>query len=360
MGTKSNNLHTENPNEISIKELAMKTMDWWNYLRSKWIFILIFGTIGGAIGFYNAYSTKTLYNAELTFVLDEQSSSGGGLGGALGLASQFGFDIGGGGNGVFFGDNLLALIKSRSIVEKTLLKTIKINNQTQTLAEYFIKINNLREVWHKNDKLKNIQFLPGADRNNFSRQQDSILGGFYRSIVDKNLSVGKDDKKLTIMAVKVRSEDELFSKYFTEKLVKEVSDFYIETKTKKATLNLSILQNQTDSVRRALNSAILGVAASTDINVNPNQAKRVLVVPSQRRQVDVQANQAILIELVKNLEISKLSLRKETPLIQVVDRPILPLPILKSSKLIEMIQGGAIGMILVIMFLVLRRIVNNL
>ncbi len=98
-----------------------------------------------------------------------------------------------------------------------------------------------------------------------------------------------------------------------------------------------------DSVRRALNLAITGVASSVDANPNTNPARQVLRVPSQSRQVDVQANQAILTELVKNLEISKVSLRKETPLIQVIDRPILPLEKEKLGKLRGLLTGGLLG-----------------
>jgi hypothetical protein len=46
--------------------------------------------------------------------------------------------------------------------------------------------------------------------------------------------------------------NELFSKYFTEALVKEVSDFYIDTKSKKSRENMLILERQTDSIRREL------------------------------------------------------------------------------------------------------------
>jgi hypothetical protein len=34
----------------------------------------------------------------------------------------------------------------------------------------------------------------------------------------------------------------------------------------------------------------------------------------------------ILTELIKQVELAKVTLRKEKPLIQVIDRPILPLP----------------------------------
>ena len=264
------------------------------------------------------------------------------------------------GGGAFSGDNLLELMKSRSMVEKALLTSINLQGNETTLAELYIDFNDLRKRWNKYPKLQNLKFLPYSDRSKFTLQQDSILGIFYNSLVENNLTVNKIDKKLSIIAVNVNSENELFSKFFTEALSKEVSNFYIETKTKKSVQNLEILQHQTDSVRRALNGAIRGVASFVDANPNANPSRQVLRVPSQTRQIDVQANQAVLTELVKNLEISKVSLRKETPLIQIIDKPILPLKKDEYSKLKGLIFGGMFGGILIIIFLVVRKFFNNL
>ena len=339
--------------EISLREIILKLKKLWKYLLSKWIVILIAGVFGGGLGLAYAYSQKPIYKAELTFALEEDGS-GGGLGGALGLASQFGFDFGGSGGGAFSGDNLLQFMKSRSMVEKTLLTPVDIQGKTQTLAEFYIDLNKLRTGWDKKLELKNVHFLPGENRSTFTRQQDSLLGEFYNKLLKENLSVNKVDKKLSIISVKVNSINELFSKHFTEVLVEEVSDFYVETKIKRSVQNLYILQRQTDSVRRALNSAITGVASAVDANPNANPARQVLRAPSQRRQVDVQANQAILIELVKNLEISKVSVRKETPLIQIIDKPILPLANEKASKIKAVLLGSFLLGILTCLYLLIR------
>lgn len=342
--------------EVSLKDLILKIREWSTYLVSKWIIVLLFGFIGGVIGVAYAYSKQPIYKAELSFAL-EDDKEGNGLGGAFGLASQFGIDMGGSGGGAFSGDNLLLLMKSRSMVEKSLLRPITIGNKTQTLAETYIEFNNMRETWSGKSELKDVKFSPGIDRSSFTRQQDSILGSFSSDIVKNNLSVDKIDKKLSIISVKVNSSNELFSKSFAEVLVSEVSTFYVDTKTKKSVQNLAILQHQTDSVRRALNSAITGVASSIDVNPNANLAKQMLRVPSQRRQVDVQANQAILSELVKNLEISKVSLRKETPLIQVIDQPILPLEKTVVSKTGSFLTGLTLAIFLGVITLLFRRLV---
>jgi hypothetical protein len=360
MDRNNQKIETES-DEISLNDLILKIGELWTYLLKMWTIIIFAGIFGGILGFTYAYFKKTIYKAELSFALEDDKSSGGGLGGALGLASQFGIDLGGtGGGGAFSGDNLLSLMKSRSMVESSLLSSIDIKGKVQTLAEMYINFNHFRETWIKNPRLKNIQFLPNADRSKFTLQQDSILGVFYKAIISNNLKVDKVDKKLSIITVTVNSENEMFSKLFTEVLVKTVSDFYVNTKTKKSVQNVNILQRQTDSVRRELNLAINGVASSVDVNPNANPALQILRAPSQRRQVDVQANQAILTQLVANLEISKVSLRKETPLIQVIDRPILPLEKERLGKLKGLILGGIITGFITVIFILFRRLIKNL
>lgn len=346
------------PDEISLKELILKMQEWWRYLLSKWVIILIAGIIGGVMGIINAYFKKPTYKAELSFVLQDEKGSGGS---ALGLASQFGIDLGGGGaGGEFSGDNLLELMKSRSMVEKSLLTAENINGKTKTLAEYYIDFNKIREGWKSKPQLENIHFLSGADRSKFTLKQDSVLGTLYKAIISKSLTVSKLNKNLSIVSLSVESTNELFSKYFTEVLTRVVSDFYIQTKTEKEVKNVAILQRQTDSVRSALNAAIFGVAVTADVNPNPNPSLLSLRVPSQRRQVDVQANTAIFNGLVTNLESAKMSLLQATPLIQVIDRPILPLEKKGASRSQSGLLWGTVLGFLTMIFLIIKKSLTDI
>jgi len=327
-----------NDDEVSLKDLILKIQRIWHYLLKKWKPILIVSLIGGSIGITYSILKKPIYKAMLSFAVENDK------GGSLSLASQFGLDIGGGsGGGAFSGDNLIELMHSRFIIEKALLTTVTINGKKETLAELYISFNKFRDDWNLNPKLKNIQYLPNADRSKFTLVQDSVLGGISGAILGKNLTVEKTDKKLSIINVNVESKNELFSKYFAEVLAKDVSDFYIETKTKKTAESVGILQRQTDSVRRILNESISGLATSIDVAPNLNPTRQILRVPSQKRQIDVSVNNAILSELVKNLEAAKISLRQETPLIQVIDSPILPLEKIRFGKLKGLVIGVVLG-----------------
>lgn len=340
--------------EISLKELILKIKEWFTFLKSKWKTIFLAGVVGGLIGLTIAWFEKPTYKATLTFAMEEdKGSGGGGLSGALGLASSFGIDLGGaGGGGAFAASNLTELMKSRLIVEKVLLSPILINGKTITIAEYYIQINQLRKAWEKKAALKNIQFLVNDDRSKYTLQQDSILQKIHKSLIDKDhLSIMQKDKKVTILSIEVTSEDELFSKIFCESIAKETSDFYIETKSKKARLNANVLQKQVDSVRSELNGAINGVAAETDNVYNLNPALIIKSAPSKKKQIDVQANTTILTNLVVQLELAKITLRRETPLIQLIDSPILPLEKEKFGKLIGLVLGGLISCFLIILYL---------
>ncbi|WP_456314077.1 Wzz/FepE/Etk N-terminal domain-containing protein [Pseudomonas shirazensis] len=343
--------------EISLNELIVKAKEWYVYLLSKWKIIVLAGIIGAALGLVYSIAKKPVYTATLSFALEDEKSGGGGLGSALGLASSFGLDLGGSGGGIFTSANLTELFKSRYMVEKTLLSSVNLDGQKKSLAEMYIENNNWRENWNKNPKLANILFLPDSDRKHFTRIQDSIMGIMYNNMSKSGLSVGQKDKKISIVNIDVRSNNELFAKYFCEALAKEVGQFYVETKSKKARTNMAVLERQVDSIRRELNGSITGVAVANDNTFNLNPALNIRRAPSARRQVDVQANTAILTELVKQSELAKITLRRETPLIQVIDKPILPLPKESFGKLQGIILGGFFFGFLICFFLILRKLI---
>ena len=346
--------------EISLKELIQKIQEWIAYLKTQWKLIIGITAMGGIIGFVYASFQKPTYLATTTFVLEEDKGGGGGLGGAMGLASSFGFDLGGGGGGLFTSSNIIELMKSRLVVEKTLLKPVQVAGKEISLADYYIQINELTKGGTKKTTMANIGFPTNIDRTKFTLKQDSILETISADLRQNNLAIVQKDKKVSIISLTVNTENELFSKLFCEQLLKETSDFYIETKSKKARLNVEILQHQADSIRAELNSAITGVAAATDDVYNLNPAFNVKSSPSRRRQVDVQANTAILTQLVAQLELSKVSLRKETPLVQLIDRPILPLQKEKLGRLKSLAIGSFLAGFLTLLYLAFRKLYKKM
>jgi len=337
-------------NELTLRDLILKFRNLFRFLLSRWFTLLIAGILGASIGLAYALIKKPIYVSSCAFVLDEGGSS---VSQFANAASLIGIDLEGGNkNGIFSGDNIIELYKSRPMLERSLLSKADFNGRSQLLIDRFIEFNHLRKTWDSKPYLRGITFNSAGT---FTRLQDSIINEIVLDLNTNYLEVSRPDKKLSIINVTVRSKDELFSKALNDLLVANVNSFYVQTKTKKAKLNVDVLQKQTDSVRRELNNAFSGVAITTDANINVNASRQILHVPTQKRSVDVQVNSAILQEVVKNLEVSKVLLLKETPLIQIIDQSILPLKKEKLGKTKGVIYGGFIGGLLVVLFLIIQK-----
>jgi hypothetical protein len=331
--------------EISFRDLLLKVEGWIQYLLSKWVTIVVFCILGAIVGFTISLVKKPVYIAASTFVLEDADKIGG-LGQYAGLASMVGVDLSmSDAGGIFQGDNIIELYKSNAMVEKTLLTEVDNNGRKELLVNRYIAFNKLREKWADTPDLKDLIFSNvEKDTNDLpkTRLRDSVLATIVTSINKQYLTIGKPDKRLNIIKAEVKAPDEFFAKSFDEQIVKNVNDYYIQTKTTKALQNVQLLQHKTDSVRAVMNGAIYSAAAVADAtpNLNPTrQAERV--APIQRSQFSAETNKAILAELVKNLEMSKITLQKETPLIQVIDRPKYPL----QTNTITATEGIVLGFI---------------
>ena len=322
--------------EISLKELIQKAGEWFTFFKSKWKIIFLAGILGSILGLGYSYIKKPIYTAKLSFALEEKGNmSGSGL---ASVAAQFGLGgIGGGDGGVFSGGNMIELLKSRFLIEKTLLSTVSINGKSDLLINRYIHFNKLDQKWAKKINLVGLKFT-NSDRTHFTLQQDSVLGVISAALIKNNVSVAQQDKKLSIININVTSTDEIFAKTFSEKLIETVTDFYIETKTKKSRANVQLLQNRADSVQRELNAALYGRAQFGDQNMG--LIRQQAAVPKLKQEMKVQMLGTLYGELVKNLEFAKLTLMREEPLVQIIDQPILPLPKERVGKLKAMVVGG--------------------
>lgn len=344
----------DNSEEITIRDLYKKIAALIALVKSKWLTILCLSIFGAILGVSYASYKRPVYTATSTFVLEDGSKSSG-LGQYSSLASLAGVDIGSGG-GAFQGDNILELYKSRTMLEKTLLRKDTFDNKEQLLIERYISFNKLRDVWKPS--LKNISF--SNNPRLFNKEQNSIITNITDEFNNGSLNVSKPDKKLSIINVAFSSKDELFAESFANKLVETVNEFYVQTKIKKSAQNVEILQKQVDSVKLTLNSAISGFASAGDAVPNANPMLQSLRVQPQRKQVDIQVNSGIYTELVKNLEVAKMSLRQEKPLIQIIDAPVLPLKMIRIGKIKGTLAGFLLGLIISTLCIISVKIYQDL
>ncbi len=332
------------PSEPTIIEIVGAIKNWFNFLLNKFKIICIFLVIGGIFGLIYSQYVEKKYIAELSFALEEESSMSSNLGGAAGIASKLGFDISASGGGLFAGSNIIEIMKSRLILEKTLLKSYLVNNKFITLADLYIESYGLKK------NFKNLSYPSNLSRDSFSTYQDSSLKIIYKEILENNLNIFQKDKKVGIVSVNVKSVDQNFSKLFCESITSEASAYYIEIKTKKAKINLDILENQVSKLKNDLNFDIFQAANLSDGVYNMNPAYNKKGSPVRYKQIDVQTKTAILIQLMPNLELAKLNLKKQTPLIQVLDKPNFPLEVEKVGTIFAILLYAFLALIIVISY----------
>lgn len=336
---------------ITLKVLIGRIELFLSYLLNKWKPVVL-GTIlfTGLLMIYSITKTPT-YTARTTFVLE--SGSGDGLGQLSSLASIAGVSLGGlSESGALFQiDNIQELYRSRRMIEKTLLSYSN-HLDFKLIIDQYAYSEGLMKKWTKKLDSKDLEF--SKPRDEFSRVQDSLLMELTQKIQEKHLMVSKPSRKLSILDVSVNHKDEVFAKEFDQVLVRNVNEFYVETRTKKARENLKLLQNQTDSVKRVLDETIYELANATQKLPNANPLYVTNQVPIQKLSIDLQASGAVYAEMIKNLEVSKITLRNTTPLIQIIDEPILPLEDKSWSLFKTIIIGALLGGVLMMVFYSLK------
>jgi uncharacterized protein involved in exopolysaccharide biosynthesis len=347
--TKNNN------NEISLKELIFEIKFLCKAISIKWKYALLVLLIGSSVGFIYASKKPIIYTAQYTYLLEKTNNEGSGNLGLL--ASQFGINVGAGStkNELFSSLNLNDLMKSRMLVEKILLKPVQVDNERISLADFYIKINK-NNNWFEGVTSYHPKFLPNSNPDNFTKEQVVLLKSIYLDLIsDSKLSFENNkNKKSSFSCVIVNSKNEKFAKYFSDFLIKYTSEYYIETQNRKARENVENLKMQLDSVRQLFNNAVSEYAKASDQTFNMNQSLKVKATQPLRKQVDVQANTTLLTSLITNLELAKANLKKETPLFQVIDKPILPLDAYKPNRIKFAILGGLCFLILYIFFIISR------
>lgn len=339
--------------ERSLKELIQMTVEMILYLKTKWLKLILIGLMGGVAGFFYAKFSKPLYTAKLTFAFAEGGDKMLGLGS---IASQFGVDLMSGGSaGAFSGDNLVELMKSRLLIEKTLLTPVDSAGKSKLLINQYIDFYKSKKTrLQYSDEPKPVYFVRSEDMHGYSVEQDSFLAKVSEDLIKKNfLQVEKLGKKLGIVSVCFRGEDQWFAKNFTQLLTQNVTEFYVETKTAQMRKNVKMMEHKVDSVKQELSRMMYGVAS--DVDRNQFLVRGVAKVPQTKKQIEIQVLSTMYGELIKNLELSRTMMARDQPLIQLIDTPRFPLEKKKTSKLIAAIAGSFLTFILASLYMLLCR-----
>ena len=332
-----------NTEESTLKDVIISIRDYTSELKKKFILIssvLIVSFISGLV--YSSIQ-KDKFEAVLSFIVEGQSE-GPNLSSISGMASQFGLDLGGSSSSSFSQQNVIELLKSRKIIESTLSKSCIVNNEEDILLNHYISINSMIEDG------ENISF--------FSSSKDSIINIIWKEIIEFKIDLSFQNDEANILNFTYTSINSEFAKNFTELLVEEISQMYSHYQTEKTRKSLKNLELRSDSIFRELKKSERNFARVKDRNLRViNASGRLDEIQYMR---EVQVLNAIYLELIKNTELVKMNLLNETPIIQLIDVPVLPLEYSnRSSKLFWVFSFPFLSLFLVSFLIILRKLVRD-
>lgn len=346
-------------NKIALTDLIQSAKQLVQFIQAKFKLLLLLMLTGCVIGLGYYLIASPKYQATATFIVEEKSSNSG----LAGMAGQFGFDLSsltGGNAGLFDGDNILEIIKSRNIIEKVLLTPLDINDtvQHQTLADTYYNISGLKnKLIGKSNEIDSLHFSNLNSSSPHSVLQDSVLYLMVEKINKENLTVQRTNKKGSIISINTSSKSQQFSKLFAERLLNETSEMYIKIKVGNLSSNINRLQNKADSLQSLLNKTSYQSAALNTFDAN--EAYKSSSVPEEMSQRDKMVLNTLYAEVVKNVELLRISLINQKPIIQILDLPKYPLVDQRNSLFLIELIGMLSGLMIGILYLLLAYTGNN-
>ena len=346
------------PDQISPKEVMARAKKFQYVVKRNWKLLLGIIAISGVIGYFIDASSKkkTTYTAKIVFNLG--GGSGGGQMADLGaLASAFGIGQAAPEASIFTGDNFMLYTRSRPVLEKTLMKTVIINDTSYLLIDYYMKHSGIRDnEWEESDELRDFTFKAAKERDKYNKLEIAALADIHARLADE-LSIKQVDRKSSFMALTAQMENVELAKSFVENHIVTIQDDYRNKQTKKTQDMEKFMVRRVDSLYAMLTGTEDRLASYM------NQNQQVVVAEGQIKQSRLTRTSSFLTQqyyaAVTSLDNLRLSLIREQPLFTIIEPVILPLFTTRPAK-IAMQAGLAIGLVLGIVIVFIRETLRNM
>lgn len=341
------------PDEITLKELILKIIEFKNEVFSKGLFVLVFCLISIGLALYLRYTAPNIYSAQVSYMLHESAAGGGNIGGLLGN-----FGIGGRQSSSNL-SKLVELSKTEKILRSVLNDSCSIDNKKDLISNHLInQYDFYNNQWSKSSL--------GSDEFKFNAQSktsnDLKTNSAYKSIVGRILG-GKNYASLIttsfndetgILKTTANTNNAELSIALATKLFANLDSFYVQNTTEKEQLNLDILQAKTDSLWTEIRSSEYSLATYKDNSL------RLLRKTDQIKEVQlsnkIRMLYAALGKATGNLEMADYALKHQTPFLQTIDIPYLPLTSSKGSLYKTLGLALALGLFLSIFIIIARKV----
>jgi tyrosine-protein kinase Etk/Wzc len=274
---------------------------------------IIFAAAGGAL----AIITPKTYSSTFSFLA--QSGEGSGLGSVVGLAAQFGVSVpdaeGGGGSPQLF----LDLLRARQVLTSIALDSFSPNpSATPQPLSTLLGVKNKDSVVVLNRTVE--------------RLQDDV-------IVSATLN-----RETGLVSVRLRAHTPWLAFVLSERLLLELNRFQVATRRSRAKQEKDFLDSRLRIAQRELRNA----EDSLQRFVGRNQivgGTSYLSLQRERLQRQVDLKQTLFVGIAQQAEEAKLREVRDTPVISIIDPPLLPAESDSRGPVVLLLLGGLLGLL---------------
>ncbi len=350
--------HTSLPeDQFSLEDIILKLIKFKNLVISNWKIVTIATVVGTACGLSWELITRKppVYTSTILFNMENGGSSP--SGGLSDLASAFGVTTGAApSSNLFTGENFNELIKTKNLYNRALLSKVKVNGKDEIFTNYFLRKSGIREVeMYDNEEIQTFQFKHNKYSECTPKEKAKlrIIQNFLMPLTQ----MVNESKKASFVTLKVTTRNDTLSHIWSYLYLKTITNFYIETKTKKSKELLSLIEHRVDSLRNELYRTQGAAARFADQN------QQVIVqqglIQQQRLTTNSSQLQSLYFEAVRSLDNMRFSLVKESPLFTIIDDAELPFDEEKDRITKGTIIGGALGLLISILYVVFAKAIGK-
>lgn len=310
--------------------------------KKRWLYILIFVGSLSVTAFFYAKMQVSKYSGVLTFVVDESSASGGGLGsivGRLGLGSlnPSGVNL----------DRIIEFSKSEYVTKRVLEDSIIVEGGHIMLADYLVDYYNMPERWLEAENTIMLGFKGFSSPINLEDRTEArvfklLHAGIQRGVYDEDPLIGLSYNAATgIFRVVASTLTEELSYTLANSVYENLKNVYTDQAGEKDDIVIGVLVQKRDSLNNRLDALMSSYNKAKDKNTRVILARDRQSLEAYERKI-LQTS-SLLSEVIQNVEITKFRLLTVTPAFKTIDTPFYPLSKGRVSTLRYVLAGFMTG-----------------
>ena len=346
--------------EITLKELILKLIEFWQEIKKEFLWIGIAGVLGGGLFFLKASLEETKYTGTLSFMISEEAENK-----QVALSS----DLLGLGVIDYNLDKISALVKSSRIMHRALTRIVDIDGQQDFLANHVIDIYELGDKWNR-EKSNNLNadllltdfrfksdtwpLFDQRELRALTQIQDQIIGNQLKGI--KGFLSVSYDEATEVFVLKASSLNSNLTTQLSTTVYDELSAFYVERTVGRPAAAFREAKILVDSLSLQLSQAERSLVNAEDRTLGLiGRSAQLNIADLSRRVKDIDRRYQQALVTKESLEAI---INRQTPDFLMIDRTYIPLES-GSSKIKQLLLGGFLFGFLMILFVIGRKIVRD-